>query len=86
MDHECCSCQLIGIKTIIQLDCIEKTNEEFLQNVSQIKANYDFSQMIVFNIQNKFIKNISNSNLRHLLSINLRNLSITDCKIKYLLF
>ena len=84
IDNEYCSCQLNGIKTIIKLDCIEKTNEEFLHNVSQIKANYDFSQMIVFNVQNKFIKNISNSNLKHLLSVNLRNLLITDCKIQFI--
>jgi Leucine-rich repeat (LRR) protein len=82
IDHEYCPCQLNGYKTIIKLDCIEKTNEEFLQNLSQIKANYDFSQMIVFNVQNKLIKNISNSNLRHLLSMNLKDLSISDCKIK----
>jgi Leucine-rich repeat (LRR) protein len=82
IDNEYCLCQLNGSKTIIQIDCIEKTNEEFLQNLFQIKSNYDFSQMIVFNIQNKFIQNISNSNLRHLLSVNLRHFSINDCKIK----
>jgi Leucine-rich repeat (LRR) protein len=84
IDNENCSCQLNGIKTIIKLDCIEKTNEEFLQNLSQIKANYDFSQMIVFNIQNKFLQNISNSNLKHLLSVNLRNLLMTNCKIQFI--
>jgi Leucine-rich repeat (LRR) protein len=82
IDNEYCSCQLNGNKTIIQIDCIEKTNEEFLQNLFQIKTKYDFSQMIVFNIQNKFKQNISNSNFKHLLSVNLRNFSITDCKIK----
>jgi Leucine-rich repeat (LRR) protein len=82
IDNEYCSCQLNGIKTIIKIDCIEKTNEEFLQNLFLIKSNYDFSQMIVLNIQNKFKQNISNSNLRHLLSVNLRHLLITDCKIK----
>jgi insulin-like growth factor-binding protein complex acid labile subunit len=82
IDNEYCSCQLNGIKTIIQIDCIEKTNEEFLQNLFLIKEHYDFSQMIVLNIQNKFKQNISNSNLRHLLSVNLRHLLITDCKIK----
>jgi insulin-like growth factor-binding protein complex acid labile subunit len=82
IDNEYCSCQLNGINRIIKLDCIVRTNEEFLQNLFQIKANYEFSQMIVFNVQKKFIQNISNSNLRHLLSMNLRNFSIIDCKIK----
>ena len=82
MENEYCSCQLIGSKTIIKLDCIERTNKEFLQNITQIKESHDFSQMLVLTVQNKLIRNISNSNLRHLLSVNLRNLSINDCKIK----
>jgi Leucine-rich repeat (LRR) protein len=69
-------------KAIIKLDCIERTNKDFLQNLTQIKEQYEFSQMIVLNIQNKLIQNISNSNLRHLLSINLRDLSVTDCKMQ----
>ena len=71
IENEYCSCQLNGNKTIIKLDCIEKTNIDFLQNLTKLKENYDFYQMIVFNIQNKLIKNISNSNMRHLLSLNL---------------
>jgi hypothetical protein len=82
MDNEYCPCQMNKNKAIIKLDCIERTNEGFLQNLTQIKENNDFSQMIVFNIQNKFLQNISNSNLRHLISMNLKNLSITDCKIQ----
>jgi Leucine-rich repeat (LRR) protein len=82
IDDEYCSCQLNGYKTIIELDLIEKTNSDILKNLSQIKEDYDFSQMIVFNVQNKLIQNISNSNLRHLLSVNLKFLSITDCQIK----
>ncbi len=83
-ENEYCSCQLKGSKTIIKLDCVEKANEEFLQNLTQIKEHYDFSQMLVLTVQNKLIKNVSNSNLRHLLSVNLRNLSITDCKIQFI--
>jgi Leucine-rich repeat (LRR) protein len=84
IDNEHCSCQLNGNKTIIILDCIEMTNKDFLQNLTQINEQYDFSQMIFLNIQNKLIKNISNSNLRQLFSVNLRNLSINNCKIQSL--
>jgi Leucine-rich repeat (LRR) protein len=82
IDNEYCSCHLNRNRTIIKLDCIEKTNTDILKNVSQTKEHYDFSQMIVFTVQNKLIKNISNSNLRHLLSPNLKTLSISDCKIQ----
>jgi predicted transcriptional regulator len=80
IDNEYCPCQLIGSKTIIQIDCIERTNEEFLQDITQLKESYDFSQILVLTVQNKLIRNISNSNLKHFLSVNLRNFSITDCK------
>ncbi len=84
LDKEYCFCQLNDNKIIIKLDCLGKTNEEFLQNLTRIKERYNLSQMIVFNVQNKLIRNISHSNLRHLLSLNLRYLSITDCKIEYI--
>jgi insulin-like growth factor-binding protein complex acid labile subunit len=82
IDNEYCSCQINGKSKIVKLDCVESTNRDFLQNLTKIKENFDFSQMIALNIQNKLIRNISNSNLRHLLSLNLRNLSITDCKMQ----
>jgi Leucine-rich repeat (LRR) protein len=82
IDNEYCSCHLNGNNKIIKLDCLEKTKTDFLQNLTQIKINYDFSQMIVLNIQNKLIQNISNSNLRHLISLNLVSLSINNCKIQ----
>ena len=82
IDTEYCSCQMNGKNTIIKLDCTEKTNQVFLNNLYQIKETYNFSRMIDLNIRNKLIKNISNSSVRHLLSINLKKLSINDCGIK----
>ena len=62
IDNEYCPCQMNRNKEIIKLDCIERTNRNFLQNLTQIKEQYEFSQIIVLNIQFKLIQNISNSN------------------------
>jgi insulin-like growth factor-binding protein complex acid labile subunit len=80
--NEYCLCQLNENKNILKFDSIEKTNQDFLQNSTQIKENLNFTGMIAFVIRNKLIKNISNSNVRHLLSVNLKSLSIKDCKLK----
>jgi Leucine-rich repeat (LRR) protein len=70
--------------TIIKIDCIEKTNDEFLQSLTLTNENFIFSQLIEFNVKNKLLKNISNSSLRQLFSSNLRKLSLNDCKIKFI--
>jgi Leucine-rich repeat (LRR) protein len=67
---------------IVKLDCIEKTEKEFLQDLSQVKENIVMTKMIELNIQNKLIRKISSSNVKHLLSLNLRSLSIKDCKVQ----
>ncbi len=82
IDNEYCSCQYIGNNVIIKLDCIEVTNEDFVQNLTRIRENYDFSQMRSLNIRNKLINTISNSNVRHICSLNLIHLSMDDNKIK----
>ena len=82
IDNKSCSCQLIGIKYIIKLDCFENTNQDFMQNLTKIKQEYDFSQMIELKVKNKLIRNISNSNIGNLRTLQLRRLSITECKIQ----
>ena len=70
--------------TIIKIDCIEETNDEFLQNFTLTNENFIFSQVIEFNVRNKLLINISNSSVRQLFSRNLRRLSLNDCKIKFI--
>jgi Leucine-rich repeat (LRR) protein len=82
MDNEFCSCVILERNIILKLDCLQQTNDVFIQNVTKTKYAYDFFQMIEFNLKNKLINNISSSNARHLLSLNLKILSIENCKIK----
>jgi Leucine-rich repeat (LRR) protein len=67
---------------IIKLECFDKTNEDFIQNLANAKVSYEFSQITEMNIKNKVIKNISNSNIRDLMSLNIKRLAINDCKIQ----
>ena len=50
IDNEYCSCQLNGSKTIIQLDCIVRTNEEFLQKMKQ-DTNHPTVPIVVYQTQ-----------------------------------
>ena len=83
IDNENCFCLLFESNIIIKLDCNEKTNDDFIQNLAEINETFIFTQMIEFNIKNKLISNISNSNVKILLlSLSVRNLSINECKVK----
>jgi hypothetical protein len=53
---------------ITSLNCKENTNEDFIQNWSQIKGEFIFSEIFALNLENKLIKNISNSNAKEILS------------------
>jgi Leucine-rich repeat (LRR) protein len=61
---------------------MDKINDDFMQNFTQVKATYEFSQIIEINIKNKLIKNISNSNVKNLLSLTIKRLTLNDCKIQ----
>ena len=82
IDNLYCSCKLFGKKEIVKLDCLEKTDQDFMQNLTKIKEKYDFSQIIELNVKNKLISNISKSNIGKLRTLQLRNLSITECKMQ----
>ena len=40
IDSEYCSCALNGINSVIKLDCVEKKNEDFIQNLTETKEKY----------------------------------------------
>ena len=73
---------MLDTNKIIKLECVEKTHEEeFLRNVTHIKATFDFTQIIELTAQNKIIKNLSNSNIKSLIQ-NVRSLSLIESKIQ----
>lgn len=73
---------MLDTNKIIKLECVEKTHEEeFLRNVTHIKATFDFTQIIELTAQNKIIKNLSNSNIKSLIQ-NVRSLSLIESVIQ----
>ena len=81
INNEYCACQLLGRNTIIKLNCIEKTNDDFINDLKEVKETFVLTQMIELTVRNKLIKNISHSNISSLLTLNIKSLSINDCKI-----
>jgi Leucine-rich repeat (LRR) protein len=63
------------------LNCIEKTYDDFINDLKEVKETYVLRQMIELTVKNKLIKNISNSNISSLLTLNIKSLWINDCKI-----
>jgi Leucine-rich repeat (LRR) protein len=82
IDNENCSCELLKDKIIISLTCVEKNDNEFLQNLTQIKANYIFTEMLELTLENKLFKNISKPSVRDLFSNKLVSLSIKNCQVQ----
>jgi Leucine-rich repeat (LRR) protein len=83
IENEYCSCQiLLNRNIVLKLECFKETKEDFIQNLTQIKSIYDFSQMKEFNLKHKWIRNMSTSKVKSLLSINLKSLSINYCKLE----
>jgi len=59
IDNEYCFCQVFAKNTILKMNCTEENVNSFEQNFAQIKENYDISQILELNVNNKIIKNLS---------------------------
>ncbi len=79
IENELCLCDVFNSTSIIKLECVEKSNTDFIQN--QIQA-AGFYTLIELSVKNKVIENISTSNLKQFLSVNLKFLAINNCGIK----
>ncbi len=66
----------------MNLTCKQKRNDDFFQNLTQIKTNYVFTEMYEFNLENKLVKNILNSNVISIFLNALTILSLNNCKIQ----
>ncbi len=66
----------------MSLNCKENSDQEFIQNLTQLKRDYVFEEIVELYLENKLIKNISNPNVKEILSTNLVSLSIANCKVQ----
>jgi Leucine-rich repeat (LRR) protein len=66
----------------MNLTCKHITNDEFIQNITQIEKTYVFSEMYEFNLENKLVKNFLNSNVINIFLNSLKILSLNNCTIQ----
>jgi Leucine-rich repeat (LRR) protein len=82
IDNEYCSCELYNGNIVMSLNCKENSDQEFIQNVTQLKRDYVLKEIVELYLENKLIKNISNPNVKEMLSNKLVSLSIGNCKVQ----